>query len=197
VRATRAGPGADRHGITGYRTEPSRRQRRLRKAEFRWVLSHVCPAASQLWLRQDRFGKQWAENTPKTSGFALADVVPPSIAPNAIFRSTPRELFGRVVQTLTGHGFTGEYYQRFVPTESPWCACSDEVTDPTLQTRQHIILCECPRYEAYRNILRRNHPDLHAHNFSLRHLFDPRNGLPDLILFMHRSGAPRPDPKPD
>ena len=61
----------------------------------------------------------------------------------------------------------------------------------------------CPRYEAFRNILRRNHPNLHAHNYSLQPLFDPRNGLPDLIQFMHRSGAftksgaPRPDPKPD
>jgi len=88
--------------------------------------------AQLLWRRQ------WAENSPKTGSFALADTVPPSIASNAIFRSTPRELFGRVVQTLTGQGYTGEYYQRFefVPTESPWCSCSDEVTDPILQTRQ-------------------------------------------------------------
>ena len=95
--------------------------------------------------------------------------------------STPRELFGRAVQTPTEHGFTGEYYQRFVPTESPWCTCSDEVTSPILQTRQHIV-CDCPRYEAYCNILRKNHPGLHAHNFSLRHLFDPRSGLPELIV---------------
>jgi len=160
-------------------------------------LKHRARMRAQLLWR-----KQWARNSPKEGGFASADVVPPSIAPNAIFRSTPRELFGRAVQTLTGHGFTGKYYQRFVPTESPWCTCSDEVTDPILQTRQHII-CDCPRYEPYRNILRRNHPGLHAHNFSLRHLFDSRSGLPDLIQFMHRSGAftksgaPRPDPKPD
>jgi len=146
--------------------------------------------------------KQRTKGVPKTGSFTLADVVPLSIAPNAIFRSTLRELFGRAVQTLTGHGFTGEYYQRFVPTESPWCSCSDEVTDPILQTRQHII-CECPRYEAFRNIIRKNHPNVHADNFSLRPLFDPRSGLPDLIQFMRKSGAftksgaPRPEPKPD
>jgi len=101
-------------------------------------------------MRVQRFWrKEWARNTPKTGGFALADVIPPSIALNAIFRSTPRELFGRVVQTLTGHGYTGEYCQSFVPTESPWCSCSGEVSDPILQTRQHIIfICNCPRYEA-------------------------------------------------
>jgi len=152
--------------------------------------------AQLLWRRQ------WAEDSPKSGSFALADVIPPSIAPNAIFRSTPRELFGRVTQTITGHGYTGEYYQRFIPTESPWCSCTDETTDPTLQTRHHII-CECPRYEPFRNILRKRHPNLHAHNFSLRPLFDPRNGLHDLIQFMRKSGAftktgaPRPDPDPD
>ena len=167
-----------------------------RNSTYSHLIHRARMRAQLLWRRQ------WAENTPKTGSFALADTVPPSIAPNAIFRSTPRELFGRVVQTLTGHGFTGEYYQRFVPSESPWCSYSDEVTDPILQTRQHII-CDCPRYEAYRNILRKNHPNLHANNYSLRHLFDPRNGLPNLIQFMHRSGAftksgaPRPDPKPD
>ena len=93
-------------------------------------------------------------------------------------------------------------YQRFIPTESPWCSCSDEVTDPILQTRQHII-CDCPRYEAFRNILRKKHPGLHADNYSLRPLFDPNNGLQDLILFMQKSGAftksgaPRPNPQPD
>jgi len=100
---------------------------------------HARMRAQLLWR------KQWAKDVPKTGSFTLADVVPPSITPNAIFRSTPRELFGRAVQTLTGHGFTGEYYQCFVPTESPWCSCSEEVTDPILQTRQHII-CECPCY---------------------------------------------------
>lgn len=152
--------------------------------------------AQLLWRRQ------WKEVAPLPGSFEMADVVPPSIAPNAIFRSTPRELFGRVAQTVTGHGYTGEYYQRFVPSESPWCPCSDEVTDPILQTRQHII-CECPRYEPFRNILRKKHPNLHAKDYSLRPLFDPRNGLPELIRFMHKSGAftksgaPRPEPEPD
>ena len=160
-------------------------------------LKHRARMRAQLLWR-----KQWAKDSPKSGGFALADVVPPSIAPNKVFKNTTRELFGRVVQTVTSHGYTGEYYQRFVQTESPWCTCTDEVSDPTLQTRHHII-CECPRYEAFRNILRKNHPNLHAHNFSPRRLFDPHNGLHDLIHFMHKSGAftktgvPHPEPDPD
>ena len=163
-----------------------------RDSTYSRLMHHARMRAQLLWRRQ------WAENSPKAGSFALADTVPPLIAPNAIFRSTPHELFGRVVQTLTGQGYTGEYYQRFkfVPTESPWCSCSDEVTDPILQTRQL-------RLPSYRNILRKNHPNLHVNNYSLHHLFDPRNGLPNLIQFIHRSGAftksgaPRPDPKPD
>ena len=102
-------------------------------------LKHRARMRAQLLWRRQR-----AEHNREEGSFALADVRP-SIAPNAIFRSTPRELFGRAVQTLTGHGYTGEYYQRFVPTETPWCcgpsywcSCLDEVTDPILQTRQHI-----------------------------------------------------------
>ena len=160
-------------------------------------LKHCARMRAQLLWR-----KQWAKDSPKSSGFALADAIPLSIAPNKVFKNTSRELFGRVVQTVTGHSYTGEYYQCFVPTESPWCTCIDETSDPTLQTRHHII-CECPHYEAFRNILRKNHPNLHAHNYSLRPLFDPRNGLHDLIHFMHKSGAftktgvPCPKPDPD
>ena len=146
--------------------------------------------------------KTVGERLPKVRWFRTGGCCPPSIAPNKVFKNTTRGLFGRVVQTVTSHGYTGRYYQRFVPTESPWCTCTDKVSDPTLQTRHHII-CECPRYEAFRNILRKNHPNLHAHNFSLRRLFDPHNGLHDLIHFIHKSGAftktgvPHPEPDPD
>ena len=104
--------------------------------------------------------RQWTEDSPKPGSFVLADVVPPSIAPNKTFKNTPRELFSRVIQTITSHDYTREYYQRFVPTESPWCKCTDKVPDPTLQTK-HYIICECPRYEAFCKILRKNHPNLY------------------------------------
>jgi hypothetical protein len=53
-----------------------------------------------------------------------------------------------VVQCRTGHGHLGEYYSRFVPSESVDCPCGEPV-----QTREHII-CECPKHEDHRHILR-------------------------------------------
>jgi len=47
---------------------------------------------------------------------------------------------------------------RVVPSESPWCLCTDEVADPTLQTRDHIIF-HYPHYEHHCHILRAHLPD--------------------------------------
>ena len=55
--------------------------------------------------------KQLAKDIPKSGGFTLADIVSPSVAHNTIFSSTPCELFSRVVQTVTRHSYTGEYYR--------------------------------------------------------------------------------------
>ena len=68
-------------------------------------LKHRARMRAQLLWR-----KQWAKDSPKSGGFVPADVVPPLIAPNEILRNTPREFFSRVVQIVTGHGYTGEYY---------------------------------------------------------------------------------------
>ena len=46
----------------------------------------------------------------ETSGFFQAStVVHPNPKPSKSFKSTPRELSSRLNQTLTGHGYTGEY----------------------------------------------------------------------------------------
>jgi hypothetical protein len=45
-----------------------------------------------------------------------------------------REVFGRLLQCRTGHGYTGEFYSRFVPDENVDCLCGEP-----LQTREHII----------------------------------------------------------
>jgi len=75
--------------------------------------------------------------------FGAVDTIPPSTKVTTHFRNTPREVFGQITQLLTGHGYIGEYYMRFVPSESPWCPCTDEVYHPTLQTRDHLIF-HCP-----------------------------------------------------
>jgi hypothetical protein len=55
----------------------------------------------------------------------------------------------RIIQTITGHGFRGDYYARFVPSESTACPCGEE----PMQTREHILI-ECRLFEPYRHILR-------------------------------------------
>ncbi|KAG7445344.1 uncharacterized protein BT62DRAFT_859846, partial [Guyanagaster necrorhizus] len=51
-----------------------------------------------------------------------------------------REIFGRVLQCRTGHGYIGEYYSQFVPSKDVDCPCGE-----TFQTQEHI-LHECPLY---------------------------------------------------
>ena len=114
----------------------------------------------------------------------------PSTTPDSDFDNTPREIFGRITQILSGHGYIGEYYLNFVHSESPWCPCTDEVLNPTLQTRDHILY-ECPRYEAHRHLI---------DNRSTFSLANPKDGLQDFIKFLKATGAftkmglPLPDP---
>jgi hypothetical protein len=137
----------------------------------------------QLW-RED-----W-EEPHGPSGFDIADVNPPSVKPNETFNATNRELYGRVTQALTGHGYIGEYYRRFVPTESPWCLCSVESSPPVLQTREHIIR-HCSRFAEHRPLLQ---------DMPLSSLFDFSKGIHHFIGFLRKSGAftktgtPRPEP---
>ena len=158
--------------------------------------THSYAGMSSKMRAQTRWRKEWREdkakrligNTPST--FELADVQPPRISPNDFFRSTPRELFGRLTQTLTGHGYTGEYYRRFVPSETAWCRCTDTEIQHVLETREHV-LHECDRYAHHRPLLENRPTSL---------LFGSKSGITSLILFMRKSGAftksghPRPDP---
>lgn len=58
--------------------------------------------------------------------------------------SGKREIVGRVLQCRTGHGYMGEYYSQFVPSQNVDCHCGE-----TFQTRKYIIR-ECPLYEEQR-----------------------------------------------
>jgi ribonuclease HI len=63
----------------------------------------------------ESINKAWRKKVKglvKTEGTKFLEVFPVTRIPTAFFRSTPREIFGRVTQTLTGHGYTGEYYKR-------------------------------------------------------------------------------------
>jgi hypothetical protein len=92
----------------------------------------------------------WATR-PHTNLSAVALRGPPSyqLAPFHRHFDGPRSVHTRIIQTITGHGFRGDYYARFVPSESTACPCGEE----PMQTRDHI-LAECPLHEPHRHLLR-------------------------------------------
>ncbi|KAL1667846.1 hypothetical protein GGF50DRAFT_111818 [Schizophyllum commune] len=101
-----------------------------------------------------------------------------------------RELYGRVVQCRLGHGFFGEYYKDFVPSENIDCPCGE-----SLQTRSHILQ-ECPIYEQHRHILRKVSEDV-----ALAEILGTPKGIDALARFLKKSGAftktghPRAEPR--
>ncbi|KAJ6604183.1 hypothetical protein DFH09DRAFT_1242248 [Mycena vulgaris] len=89
-----------------------------------------------------------------------------------------REVFGRVTQCRIGHGYTGEYYSRFVPSESVDCPCGE-----AFQTREHLLR-ECPRYTDQRHILEDASRDV-----SLPEILGTKDGIAALAKFLEESGA--------
>ena len=89
-----------------------------------------------------------------------------------------REVFGRLMQCRTGHGYIGEYYAKFVPTENVDCPCGKN-----FQTREHILR-DCPRYEAHRHTLREFSEDI-----SIPEILGTTKGITALATFIEESGA--------
>ncbi|KAG8770079.1 hypothetical protein FRC12_004531, partial [Ceratobasidium sp. 428] len=80
---------------------------------------------------------------------------------------------------ILGHGFVGEYYDRFLPNVDPSCPCGEV----RIQSIRHV-LAECCLYEGARNVLRRV-----SSYFSFPRLFGSRKGLSAVIEFLSRSNA--------
>ncbi|KAK0212341.1 hypothetical protein DFS33DRAFT_1247902, partial [Desarmillaria ectypa] len=78
----------------------------------------------------------------------------------------------------TGHGYIGEYYAQFVPSENVDCPCGE-----LFQTREHIIH-ECPLYEMQRGILRNVSRTLY-----LPDILGTKEGIAALGEFIENSGA--------
>jgi ribonuclease HI len=128
--------------------------------------------------------KEWKQEwmkAPKQGWYAPADRIPPSLQPtkHAKALSTKRELFGRVVQARTGHGYTGEFRHRFFPTEPIMCPCGDG----SIETREHI-LAACPRYNVWRWKLRNISRDI-----VLSEILGTPRGIEALSSFLESSGA--------
>ena len=87
-----------------------------------------------------RIRKVWQRTVKKSSpGTAFINHYHPNPNPSSIFLGTPREVYGRVSQTLSGHGYTGEYYAKMKIPESPWCLCLTSVGAPVYNNRLHIL----------------------------------------------------------
>ena len=131
---------------------------------------------SKIWIRE------W-KNTPKTGRFAIANRIAPSLNPTKHFVNLKqnRETFGRLVQCRTGHAYTGEFRQTFLPLspDPNTCPCDNE----TPESRNHV-LTECPRYNEYRKILTKA-----SKHLSLPVILGTRKGIKALAEFLQKSGA--------
>ena len=110
---------------------------------------------------------------------------PISVNPTSAFLHTPRELWARGAQALTGHGYIGSYYQRMKFDQSYCCPCSPDVV---VQTKEHIVQ-HCPRYEAHRHILIEADEALLWDDWHFCRLGEPEVMLPALHDFCRKSGA--------
>ncbi|KDQ56380.1 hypothetical protein JAAARDRAFT_310447 [Jaapia argillacea MUCL 33604] len=91
-----------------------------------------------------------------TGAFAPANQFPPAWQLKKQFLMTKREVYARRTQCRTGHGFIGDYDNRFVPTETTLCSCG-----ALMQTRDHIIQV-CPTYDDCRHLILDPFPEMKA-----------------------------------
>ena len=132
---------------------------------------------------------RWSSKVLKLSkGTAFINHFHQNPKPSDVFKDTPREVYGRVSQVLSGHGYTGEYYSRMNIPESPWCPCSTSSGAPIFQSGSHILR-ECRRYSAHRHILEDACPDLHDPDWQVDRLGEHKTALPALVEFLKSSGA--------
>jgi hypothetical protein len=126
--------------------------------------------------------QEWRKN-PKTGRFAIANRIPPSLNPTKHFvhLKSNREAFGRLLQCRTGHTYTGEFRQSFLPLspDPNSCPCDNEI----LKTRNHILR-ECPRYNRHHRILVKA-----SRALALSVLLGTKDGIEALAEFLIKSGA--------
>ncbi|KAJ8588982.1 hypothetical protein M405DRAFT_707605, partial [Rhizopogon salebrosus TDB-379] len=138
-----------------------------------WARENAKALALKTWR------SEWAAH-PHTNLAATALSSAPSTKLSPFHRSFngPRAVHSRIIQTILGHSFCGEYYARFVPSEPTSCPCGDPH-----QTRAHI-LTDCPLYDPYRHHLRAASPTL-----SLPILLSTKSGLEAIAKFFSESHA--------
>ncbi|KAH8101454.1 RnaseH domain, transposon factor [Cristinia sonorae] len=130
------------------------------------------------WRERRRKEGRTGQATEK-KGFQVANLLVPKLAPQEHFKNIAnRRIASLVTQCRTSHAFMGEYYERFVPTESTDCPCGC-----FFQSRKHILF-ECPRYEDHRDIILKVSP-LKKEEVIL----GSDEGIKALAKFIARTGA--------
>jgi hypothetical protein len=147
----------------------------LTRSRDSWAKEQAKTRPSKAWE------KRW-QNTPRHNLSAVALRNPPSTRPWKIFKEEldgRRDISCRLVQVITGHAFTGEYYRRFRPNDPTGCPCGFG----PVQTREHIIR-ECPLHSHARHHLTKVSPTL-----SLPVILGSHAGLVALTKFLKDSSA--------
>ncbi|KAF5366508.1 hypothetical protein D9757_012170 [Collybiopsis confluens] len=124
-----------------------------------------------------KWRKLHAQRQPR-GGFSQANGLIPRWKPRNHFNNTKREIYGRLIQCRTRHGFIGEYYAQFVPSKSVQCQCGH-----CFQTREHILQ-SCKTYNDHRHILWDASDDL-----NLEELLGTEEGIEAVAEFIKTSGA--------
>ena len=147
------------------------------------TLSYHAEQKSQLvqkhWRRELR-------SKPLTGAFGAVTNDPPHIKPSKVFLQLQNqpEVFGRLTQARTMHGYNPHYYARFALDGDPLCVCGHLVPPfPPQRFRDHV-LHNCEAYNNHRHVLTAVSRDHHAPI-----LLGSPKGLLATAKFLCESGA--------
>jgi ribonuclease HI len=103
--------------------------------------------------------KEWYK-MDRTSTFRKNTFLEPTIKPNKVFvqlRNQP-ELFGRLTQTRTMHGYNAPYFERLNIPYNPDCECGERLPLDPSRMQEHV-LHSCYTHREHRHILSAAHRD--------------------------------------
>ena len=123
---------------------------------------------------------------PLTGAIGEVTYYPPTTKPNKLFLQLQErpEVFGRLTQIRTMHGYNPSYYARFNIPQELDCICGHEIPpEPMSRYRDHI-LHNCDAYLEHRRILTAVNRD-HSPNI----LLGSNKGLFAIAKFLQLSGA--------
>jgi len=155
-------------------------------------LSHAASRSGPLLEIEHNAHSHWREHREshpfqESSGFfPTSQSIRPSLKLPKWFKTISHPDYSRYTQFATGHGYTGEYYSRFVPKNPIHCNC-DQLDTPIVQSRDHILR-HCPLHEKGCGALRAQFPKLSNPQWSIHRLFQ-KSITPLLLSWLVASSA--------